>query len=152
MSSNSYDAEQPGCSRRAVVALGIGFLCVGFIGMVLGGSNLLALLLSPTALQNDNSLGPYFLSLYSVPIFSLLVLISLFLLKVRWFLAIGALLLSLLAAYAYNQGWLFLPAPTVGAYNVLVYGGGVILLSLIIVVSVIVRGVHERFNRQRTDA
>jgi hypothetical protein len=109
--------------------------------MALGGATLLALLLSPTALQNDANLGPALLSFYSVPICSLLVLISLFLLKVHWLLAVGAFLLSLLAAYAYVQGWLFLPVPTYEAvdYGVLIYGGGVILLSLILVVLVAVR-------------
>lgn len=152
MSSNRYNAEQPGCSRRTQMAVGIGLLIVGIIGMVVGGMNLLALLLSPTALQNDNSFGPYFLSFYSIPIFSLLVLIGLFLLKVRWFLIIGAFLLALLAAYAYNQGWLFLPAPAYGNYDVLVYGGAVILLSLILVMSVGARSVLARSNQRRTGA
>jgi len=137
MSSNRDYAERTGCSR---LALSIGLLSVGFIGMAFEGANLLALLLSPTAMQDDANFGPYFLAFFSVPIFSFLVLISLFLLKVHWLLAIGAFLLSLLAAYVYAQGWLFPPNPTApGAFGVLVYGSGVILLSLILVVSVAVR-------------
>lgn len=117
--------------------------------MALGGAGLLSILRSPTALQNDASFGPYFYGLYSVPTCSLLVLIGLLLLNVHWLLAIGALLLPLLAAYAYGQGWLFLPAPAYGAYGVLVYGVGVIVLSLILVVSVAVRWVLAHFYRQR---
>jgi hypothetical protein len=61
----------------------------------------------------------------------------LFLLKVHWFLAIGAFLLPLLAAY--GRGWLFPNDPTNAmAYWVLIYGSGVILLSLILVMSVAV--------------
>ena len=146
MSSYSDYPEGTGCSRRA---WGIGLLSVGLLGMALGGAMLLSVLRSPTALQNDASFGPYFYGLYSVPISSLLVLIGLLLLKVHWLLAIGAFLLPLLAAYAYVQGWLFLPAPSYGAYGVLVYGGGVIVLSLILVVSVAVRLGLARFYRQR---
>jgi hypothetical protein len=86
MSNNSDNAGATGCSRRA---LGIGLLSTGLIGMALGEAIQLALLLSPGALQNDVNLGPYFLSLFLVPISSLPVLISLFLLKVHWLLAIG---------------------------------------------------------------
>jgi hypothetical protein len=133
MSSYDDNAEAPGCSRRA---LGIGFLSVGLIGMAFGEALLLALLLSPTALQNDASFGTYFLALFLVPICSLPVLISLFLLKVHWLLAIGAFLLPLLVAYAYGQGWLFPRDPNIAsAYGVLIYGSGVIVLSLILVVS-----------------
>ena len=134
MSSNSDNAEATGCSRRA---LGIGFLSAGLIGMAFGEAIQLALLLSPGALQNDASLGTYFLSIFLVLISSLPVLITLFLLKVHWLLAIGAFLLPLLAAY--GRGWLFPNDPTYGmAYGILTYGSGVILLSLILVVSVAV--------------
>jgi hypothetical protein len=137
MSNNSDNAGATGCSRRA---LGIGLLSTGLIGMALGEAIQLALLLSPGALQNDVNLGPYFLSLFLVPISSLPVLISLFLLKVHWLLAIGAFLLPLLAAY--GQGRLFPNDPTYGmAYWILTYGCGVIVLSLILVVSVeVVKG------------
>ena len=134
--SNSTDfSEEPGCSSRA---LGIGLLSAGLIGMALGVALQLVLLLSPSP-QNSNDLRPlayYIWSLAFISIVSLPVLIGLVLLKVRWFLAIGAILLPLLAAYAYAQGWL--PHDPTSAYKGLIYGGGVIVLSLILVVSVVV--------------
>ena len=133
MSSKSNSPEATGCSRRAR----IGLLTTGLSGMALGEAILVTLLLWPGALQNDVNLGSYLLSIFLVIICSIAVLISLFLLKVHWLLAIGAFLLPLLAAY--GQGRLFPNDPTYGLlYWILTYGSGVILPSLILVVSVAV--------------
>lgn len=149
MSSNSDNAEAPGWSRWG---LGIGFLIIGIIGISLAGAILLTPL-SPAAQQNDANMGHYLVPPFLMGISSIPVLTGLLLLKVRWFLAIGAFLLSLLAAYAYGQIRLFPHDPAApGTYDVLVYGGGVILLSLVLVESVAVRWVLTRSNRQRTSA
>ncbi len=144
MSSNSDNAGATGCSRRA---LGIGLLSAGLIGMALGEAIQVYLLLSPDAMQNDVNFGPYFLSIFLVPISSLPVLISLFLLKVHRLLAIGAFLLPLLAAY--GRGRLFPNDPTYGMASwILTYGSGVILLSLILVVSVaVVKGKSSKMPK-----
>ena len=80
MSSKSDNAGASGCSRRA---LGIALLSAGLIGMALGGA---IQLVFAGALQNDVNFVPYLLSIGLVYISGLLVLISLFLLKVHWLL------------------------------------------------------------------
>lgn len=127
MSSNRGRTNAPG----RVQVLGMSLLSIGFYGEALGEGVLLVLLLWPYALQNDFFLAPFFLAVFLVFSASLLILASLFILKVHWLAAIGAFLLSLLAAF--GQGWLFPNDATYGTiYWSFTYGGVMVLLSLIL--------------------
>ena len=131
--SNTRDKAGSTTTRYNRQALGRGLLSWGLFGMVLGEAIFLILIFSHVT-SDDAYMGFAFLALFLVPISSLLVLVSLFLLKVHWLLAIGAILLPLLLA-AYWSKRLFNNSPDL---ILLTYGGGVIVLSLILVVSVAV--------------
>lgn len=120
-------AGRAGRSQMLLRAL----LSLGLYGVTMGEALWLALLFWPYVLQNDVFLWPFFQAVGIVFLSSILILVSLPGLKVHWLMAVGAFLISLLAAY--GQGWLFPNDPTYGtAYWSLTYGLAVEVLSLIL--------------------
>lgn len=127
MFRNGENANAPGRKQVQLMPL----LALGFYGMALGEAIQLALRLWPGTLSNDLAWYPLLFGLFCVLLASLLILVSLLILKVHWLLVIGVLLLSLLASYV--QGRLF-PADVSYwiTYWFLTYGGVVVVLSLIL--------------------
>ena len=130
MSSMSDNTKAPG--RRQV--LGMVLLSMGLYAIVLGLTVPLALLSWPGAGSNDASLGLLLLAVLLLVGGSLLILVSLFCLKVHWLLVIGVLLVALLAPYV--QGRLFPAGPASWAPNwFLTFGVVVLVLSFILLES-----------------
>ena len=127
MSSKRDNANTPDGSQVP----GMSLLCLGLYGIALGEAVQRALLSWPGTAQNDASLTPLFLALFFVVGASLLLLVSLLLLKVHWLLVSGVLLLSLLAPFV--QGRLFPADVSVWTTNwFLTYGGAVVALNFIL--------------------
>ncbi len=127
MSSKSDNTKAPG--RRQV--LGMVLLSMGLYAIVLGLTVPLALLSWPGSGSNDASLGLLLLAVILLVGGSLLILVSLFCLKVHWLLVIGVLLVALLAPYV--QGRLFPTGPAYWAPNwFLTFGVVVLVLSFIL--------------------
>lgn len=111
--------------------LGMILFSMGLYAIVLGWTIPLALLSWPGALSNDASLGAFLLAAFLLISGSLLLLISLFCLKVHWLLVIGVLLVALLVPYV--RGWLFPNGLASWAPNwFLTIGVVVLVLSLIL--------------------
>src|SRR6266496_4831258 len=126
--SNKRDKTQAPHGRQV---LGMILLSMGLYAMVLGFTVPLALLSWPGAGSNDASLGLLLLAVFLFVGGSLLILVSLFCLKVHWLLVIGVLLVSLLAPYV--QGRLFPTGPASWGPNwFLTFGVVVLVLSLIL--------------------
>ena len=127
MSSISDNTKAPGGRQ----VLGMVLLSMGLYAMVLGLTVPLALLSWPGAGSNDASLSLLLLAVLLLVGGCLLILVSLFCLKVHWLLVIGVLLIALLAPYV--QGSLFPTGPASWAPNwFLTFGGVVLVLSLIL--------------------
>jgi hypothetical protein len=126
MSSTRDNANAP----RGTPVLRMSLLAMGLYGMVLGEATQLVDQFG-RPIETDISIGPFFIGLFFVIVASLLILASLFSLKVHWLLVIGVLPLSLLASFV--QGRLF---PTNPGYWAtlwfLTYGSVVVVLSLIL--------------------
>jgi hypothetical protein len=106
-------------------------LSMGLYGIALGEAVQWALQFWPGTSQNDATFTPLFLALFLVVGASLLLLVSLLVLKVHWLLVIAAFLLSLLTPFV--QGRLFPADVTLWTTNwFLTYGGGVVVLSFIL--------------------
>jgi hypothetical protein len=104
---------------------------MGLYGIALGEAVQWALQFWPGTSQNDATFTPLFLALFLVVGASLLLLVSLLVLKVHWLLVIAAFLLSLLTPFV--QGRLFPADVTLWTTNwFLTYGGGVVVLSFIL--------------------
>ena len=131
MSSNSDNKKAPGWRR----VLGMIFLSMGLYAIVLGLTVPLALLSWPGSGSNDASLGLLLLAVLLLVGGCLLILVSLFCLKVHWLLVIGVLLVALLAPYV--QGRLFPTGPASWAPNwFLTFGVVVLVLSFILLTRV----------------
>lgn len=110
---------------------GMVLLSMGIYAIVLGLTVPLALLSWPGAGSNDASLGLLLLAVVLLVGGSLLILVSLFCLKVHWLLIIGVLLIALLAPYV--QGRLFPSGLASWASNwFLTFGVVVLVLSFIL--------------------
>ena len=127
MSNISDNTKAPGTRQ----VLGMVLLSVGLYAIVLGLTVPLALLSWPGAGSNDASLGLLLLAVFLLVGGSLLILVSLFCLKVHWLLLIGVLLIALLAPYV--QGRLFPSGLASWAPNwFLTFGVVVLVLSFIL--------------------
>lgn len=127
MSSIRDNTQAPGGRQ----VLGMVLLSMGLYALVLGLTVPLALLSWPGAGSNDASLGLLLLAVCLFAGGSMLILVSLFCLKVHWLLVIGVLLVALLAPYV--QGRLFPSDPASWAPNwFLTFGVVVLVLSLIL--------------------
>lgn len=127
MSHVSDNTKAPGTRQ----VLGMVLLSMGLYAIVLGLTVPLALLSWPGSGSNDASLGLLLLAVLLLVGGCLLILVSLFCLKVHWLLVIGVLLVALLAPYV--QGRLFPTSPAYWAPNwFLTFGIVALVLSFIL--------------------
>ncbi len=129
MVKNRVNASTPGKFQELSMSL----LAMGIYGILVGETILMALSFWPGTLENDLAAYPLLFSLFFIIVASLLLLISLLILKVHVLLVIGAFLLALLASFV--QGKIFpTDASLWTTFWFLTYGSVTALMSLIILI------------------